>query len=172
MKRLPSHFTVSTVRSLMMTVCLVILLISIDQYTKQQIAISLNYGQDFPIADCLSFRYVVNHGVAFGMLSQVSIYQRLFLIGIAAIAVILGIIQWLIASSTIGRIAMVLIISGALGNVLDRMYLGYVIDFIDFHIGSWHFPIFNIADIYISLGAITIFMCHICERGIKVSRMG
>lgn len=101
-----------------------------------------------------------NTGAAFSFLHSASGWQNLLFGGLALIVSIV-IIYWLAKLSSRDRwlsIALCLILGGALGNAWDRMSYGYVIDFFDFHLGNWHFAIFNTADSAICVGAAMLFL--------------
>ena len=102
---------------------------------------------------------VYNPGAAFSFLSDAAGWQRFALIAVSLIAVAL-IIGLLARQSAQGlfRIALTLILGGALGNLWDRVAVGEVVDFLDFHLGAWHWPAFNVADSAITIGAILLIL--------------
>ena len=104
--------------------------------------------------------YVRNYGAAFSFLSDAGGWQRWFfaVLSTAVSAVITVWIFRLPKSKWIESLALALILGGALGNLYDRVMLGYVVDFLDFHWSGWHFPAFNIADSGISVGAILLIL--------------
>ena len=132
---------------------IIILLIAIDQISKLLV---LNYLKEIGslpiIQNVFHFTYVENRGAAFGMFQN---NQILFII-VALIASIYG-LYYLHTKKvdTVGKIGILLIISGALGNLIDRVRLGFVVDYFDFRI-IWNY-VFNIADIFVVLG--TILLC-------------
>jgi signal peptidase II len=98
-----------------------------------------------------------NHGVSFGLFNTSRASSLLF--ALAAVAIVLVLIGWLSrARSTIMAVAIGLVIGGALGNVVDRLRFGGVIDFLYFHAGSWYWPAFNLADTAIFLGVATMLL--------------
>jgi signal peptidase II len=100
---------------------------------------------------------VFNKGAAFSLLADAGGWQRLLFIGIAITAS--AWIGWLLrrhAGDRVFCLALALILGGALGNVVDRITIGAVVDFLDFHAGGWHWPAFNVADIAISCGAVLL----------------
>jgi signal peptidase II len=105
----------------------------------------------------LSFFNVVrahNTGAAFSFLANAGGWQRWFFTGIGVAAALF--IVWLLkahAGQKLFSFAMACILGGAIGNVVDRVLYGYVVDFLDFYYGGWHFPAFNVADSAISIGA-------------------
>ena len=126
--------------------------LAIDQITKY-IAVSTLQGNPsiHVIGDFLRFTYVENRGAAFGILQN----QRTFFI-ISTVVLVVFILAMIVFNKKITnftRISLVLILSGAIGNFIDRLRLGYVIDFIDVRFGSFYdFPVFNIADSCIVIG--------------------
>tara|TARA_R110001592_G_scaffold8867_2_gene47906 strand:+ start:2866 stop:3384 length:519 start_codon:yes stop_codon:yes gene_type:complete len=150
-KRLFTAFNNSGLRWLWLTLlCLVL-----DQVTKQWVASSFDLGESLNILPIFSITYVHNPGAAFSFLANQDGWQRWFFTAIAAIASIVFIV-WLAKtpkSQTILSIAFALMLSGAMGNLIDRVLFGYVIDFLDFHWSGNHFPAFNVADSMIFIGA-------------------
>ncbi len=126
-----------------------------DQISKYVAAKHLVYQQSVAIFPGLKLTLVHNTGAAFSFLSQAGGWQRWFFIVLTSI-VSLVLIYWL---STLSRqrrwlaAALALVLGGALGNLWDRIALGYVIDFIDVFYDQWHWPAFNLADSCISVGA-------------------
>ena len=128
----------------------------IDQTTKAWAVRRLRFGDDINvIPGFLNFAYAQNTGVAFSMLDDHGDAGRW---GLSAVAVIAGILVlyffWKTPRSD-DRIlgALALLLAGIIGNVTDRLRLGFVVDFIDVQFGSWHYPTFNVADIAIIMGA-------------------
>lgn len=126
-----------------------------DQLSKALLLYVLPLHDKIVLCPYLNFTLAYNHGAAFGFLATAGGWQRWFFVGLAAILVITGIIwtKRLQPNEKLSGIAFALIIGGALGNLADRIRVGYVVDFIDFYIGSWHWYTFNIADIAICVGA-------------------
>tara|TARA_B110000259_G_scaffold22562_1_gene23185 strand:+ start:2064 stop:2540 length:477 start_codon:yes stop_codon:yes gene_type:complete len=133
-----------------------IFLLIADQLAKYTITQNFLYGEYINIFPGLDFTLVHNTGAAFSFLSDAGGWQRwLFLIISLAASIVL--IVWLYrlkASQFFLSTSLALILGGALGNLYDRIFLGYVIDFIDFYYGIYHWPVFNIADASITLGAV------------------
>jgi signal peptidase II len=133
-------------------------LLVLDIGTKLIAMTHLTLHERVPVLPMLNWQLVYNDGAAFSMLSTAGGWQRWFLSGVA-IAVSIVIIMWLKRThdaTWVQKLGLACILGGALGNLADRVRFGYVIDFIDFHTNSWHFPAFNIADSAISLGAILL----------------
>jgi signal peptidase II len=139
----------------------------VDQFTKVLILGYYQLGDSTPVASFFNVVRVHNTGAAFSFLANAGGWQRwLFTgIGVAAAALIL----WLLkthAGQKLFAFAMASILGGAIGNVLDRVLYGYVVDFLDFHWRGWHFPAFNVADSAITLGA----ACLILDELMRVRR--
>ncbi len=129
---------------------LIFLIIGFDQWTKH---LALNYLGErdvFEVFPFLNFVLRWNTGVSFSFLSD---YPGMLLWLNTIIAS--GLIVWLFRTKSF---PITFIVAGAIGNILDRIFYGAVIDFIDFHIYSWHFAVFNIADSFISIGVVLLFI--------------
>jgi signal peptidase II len=132
-----------------------LLVIILDQFTKQLASSYLNYAEPLAVMPFFNLTLVHNTGAAFSFLSQAGGWQRWFFAAIALL-VSAGILLWLkrlSADKVWEALALALVLGGALGNVWDRIVLGHVVDFLDFYYGSWHWPAFNVADISIFIGA-------------------
>ena len=124
------------------------LLVSFDQITKDLVINKLELYESSNLLPFLNFTFVVNYGFAFGFLNSPSLNQ--FIVSLVILSIILYFLYLLI--KTLFRFSLVLILSGALGNFLDRMIRGFVIDFIDIYISDYHWPAFNLADSWITIG--------------------
>lgn len=137
-----------------------VVVLILDQCTKLLADTLITAHQSVELLPFLSLRMAYNYGAAFSFLGDASGWQRWFFIILAL--VVMGIlVAWLRrlpATDTSARLALVLILGGAAGNVIDRLVYGYVIDFIDVFYGSWHWPTFNIADSAISVGAFLLLL--------------
>lgn len=134
---------------------LAVLVIVLDQATKMYFSATMQLGESVSLLPVFSWTLAHNYGAAFSFLHDAGGWQRWFFAGIALV-VSGGILFWLKTLPANARFlacALVLVLGGALGNLYDRMMLGYVVDFIHVHYGTWHFPAFNIADCGISVGA-------------------
>ncbi|WP_243831483.1 signal peptidase II [Thiosulfativibrio zosterae] len=142
------------------TLWLAVLLIIIDQLTKYWANSVLTEGVPVPIMDHLNMTLVYNHGAAFSFLADMGGWQRWFFTALA-VGVSGFLLFWLKRlpnAWTAEVIALNLILSGALGNLIDRVLFGKVTDFVDFYIGTWHYATFNVADIAISVGAFLLIL--------------
>ena len=127
----------------------------LDQCSKLIADSLLQFNQPVPLLPFLDLRKVYNPGAAFSFLSDASGWQRWFFVGLT-LFVSLVLIVWLRrlqAGQERLALALALILGGAAGNLIDRVVYGYVIDFIDLYYGNWHWPVFNLADSAITLGA-------------------
>lgn len=134
---------------------LVVVMIAIDRYSKYWVMSHLSFFEPMRILPFFNFTLAYNTGAAFSFLHAASGWQHWVLGGLALIvsAVVLVWLSRLPARNWWLNISLCLIMAGALGNAIDRALYGYVVDFLDFHIGAWHFAIFNIADSAICVGA-------------------
>lgn len=141
------------------------ILVIIDQFTKFMITQSMAYQGMRPIIDdFLSFHYVRNTGSAFSMFADKSWgITMLSIISMIALAVMLFLAYFVLYKFRSRRLSIILLFlsAGTLGNLIDRVRLDYVIDFIRFDFGSYTFPIFNVADIYVTCSCILLAICII-----------
>ena len=131
----------------------------LDQFTKMQVVQNLYLGQRNELTVFFNLVHVRNYGAAFSFLSEAGGWQRWFLTFVSAVASMV-IVYWIKKSDEkkyLETLSLIIILGGALGNFYDRLILGYVIDFLDFHWSGVHFPAFNIADTAITIGA-TLFI--------------
>lgn len=138
-----------------------------DQISKSEAVAYLHLvGQSHQLFPFLSFTLAHNPGAAFSFLGHAGGWQRWFFI-VLTIIVCLLLIIWLRGvplSQKLSPFALSLVIGGAVGNLCDRITLGYVNDFIDFHLGTWHYPTFNLADSAISVGVVLLLLSLLFER--------
>jgi signal peptidase II len=116
--------------------------------------------ESIPVVPGFSITYAHNYGAAFSFLSDAGGWQRWFF-AILAATISIGIIIWikrLKPKETLSAISLSLILGGAIGNLIDRVMYGYVIDFLDVYYQSYHWPVFNIADSAITVGV--VFMLY------------
>lgn len=128
--------------------------IGFDQITKWAVQQTMVFGQSVPILPFFNLVLVYNPGAAFSFLSSASGWQReLFIaIGVAASALIVHLLRRH-RGDAMFCFALSLILGGAIGNVIDRLHLGAVVDFLDVHLAGYHWPAFNLADSAITCGA-------------------
>lgn len=143
-----------TTRSMLRWLWLSAVVIMLDQATKYLAGSLLDYGVPVPVLPFFNLTLVHNPGAAFSFLAGASGWQRWFFIGIALVVsvFIVGWVKRLSPRENWLAAALALILGGAIGNVIDRVMYGYVVDFIDLYYGAWHWPAFNIADSAITVG--------------------
>ena len=146
---------------------LAFVILLIDQFTKVLIVGFYQLGDSTTVTSFFNVVRVHNSGAAFSFLAGSSGWQRWFftVIGLAAATLIV----WLLKSHSGQKLfacALACILGGAIGNVIDRLLYGYVVDFLSFHWNHWHFPAFNVADSAITIGA----ACLILDELIRVRR--
>lgn len=132
-----------------------VIVLLIDQLTKITILKLFSYGQSLPITSFFNLVLVYNKGAAFSFLAAQGGWQRWFFtaLGIGAALFIVYLLKKH-AGQRMFCWALALILGGAIGNVIDRIAYGHVIDFLDFYVGNWHWPAFNVADSAICIGAV------------------
>lgn len=135
-----------------------VVVLALDQAGKWLALEKLVLHESVPLAPFLNLTLVYNKGAAFGFLSSASGWQNLLFVGIALVAtgVILYLLRRLGATDRFMAVALMLILGGAIGNLIDRLAYGHVVDFIDVYYGTWHWPAFNVADSAITVGAVMI----------------
>ena len=139
--------------------------IGLDQLTKWLIQQVLVFGQSIRVLPFFNLVLVYNPGAAFSFLSSAPGWQRELFVGIALAASAL--ILYLMRKHAHDRLfcfALSLILGGALGNVIDRLWLGAVVDFLDVHAFGYHWPAFNLADAAIVLGVAAIVLEALLQR--------
>jgi signal peptidase II len=146
----PRHFAAW----LALAACVVLL----DQATKWAITGAMRPGEARALAPFFNLVLTFNRGAAFSFLSDAGGWQREFFIAVALIATVIILVLLWRSSAQLYRAGLTLILGGALGNLWDRMVLGQVVDFLDFHALGWHWPAFNVADSAITLGAALIIL--------------
>ena len=137
-----------------------LILVIADQLTKMMVLGSLKLYESIEITSFFSLTHVHNYGAAFSFLADEDGWQQYFLVSISVIASI-AIILWMRKTSTkqpYKLIALSLILSGAIGNLIDRAVFGFVIDFINLHYQDFYWPVFNVADTAITLGVILLLL--------------
>lgn len=131
-----------------------LLIIVADQITKVYFDTQLTYGERWPVLPFFDFTLLYNTGAAFSFLADGQGWQRWLFTAIAlgATALIINLLRRS-PTQTLFCTSLMCILGGAVGNVIDRIQHGHVIDFLLFYWNTWYFPAFNVADIAISLGA-------------------
>ena len=145
----------SSARQVLVWGMLAALLLILDQYTKHIASRVLDYGEQIYVTPFLNWTLLHNTGAAFSFLADAGGWQNL-LFSVLAIGVSIFIVCWLTTtprSAPWQALALALVLSGALGNLYDRLTLGYVVDFIQVYYDKWSWPAFNVADSAIFVGA-------------------
>ena len=144
---------------------IILTIFSIDRLTKIYLINLQNVGTDvdFYIYPFLNFYLVWNTGIGFGLVSmEASVYYHILTLIIVIINI--GLIFLLMKSKGIYTYLITFVIGGSLGNLFDRIYYYAVPDFIDFHLGNYHWFIFNVADIFISVGIIGLIIVELLRK--------
>ena len=153
--------------SLWLWLSLALLVLVIDQLTKWLIVGQFVLGDSRPVTSFFNLVRAHNSGAAFSFLAQAGGWQRWFFtgIGLAASALMVWMLRAHPGQKLFG-FAIACILGGAIGNVIDRLVHGYVVEFLDVHWAGWHFPAFNAADSAITLGA----ACLLLDELLRVKR--
>lgn len=134
----------------------IISIIVLDQITKYIVMHSIRPHQIIPVTKFFNITYIHNKGMVFGIMGNSSLSPFLF-IGASILAIIILILWSLRPGNNLWiNTGLSLVIGGAIGNLIDRIVFGGVIDFLDFHIGRYHWPAFNVADTAITIGTIIL----------------
>lgn len=144
-------------RSVFLPIVIIVVLVAADQLIKNAIVYYMPLGDRIGLLPFLSLYHTQNSGIAFSMLSS---FHDWGLIGLT-VAVILFVfwLWWGTAQDRfLANMGYLLVISGALGNLIDRLRFHYVTDYILFHVGDWSFAVFNLADAFITVGAALIIL--------------
>ena len=155
-------------KSFLINISFIFLIFLFDRVSKIYV-INLDkklLGSEIFSSKYLNISLIWNEGIAFGLLSfdQENLYNLLTLL---IILIILIIFRMILKSSGLKKIALMMILGGALGNVIDRILYKAVPDFIDFHVGNFHWFIFNVSDIFITLGVIGMVILELIDNSKK-----
>jgi signal peptidase II len=137
-----------------------VVVVVLDQFSKLWADSALELHRSIELIPSLAIRKVYNSGAAFSFLGDASGWQRWFFIALALLVVSV-LIVWLYRlqkNQLRMALALSLVLGGAVGNLIDRVLYGYVIDFIDVYYASWHWPTFNVADSAITVGAALLLL--------------
>ena len=133
---------------------LALLILILDQLTKAWMLVVFQPYEVLAVLPVFNLTLVFNEGAAFSFLHDAGGWQRWFFIGLTSV-ISVGLLVWLLrlkASERLTGFSLALILGGALGNLVDRLRMGKVTDFLDFHWQQWHWPAFNLADSAITGG--------------------
>ncbi len=147
-------FSTSSSNTLLPWLGIAAIIILFDQLTKITINKLFTFGESYPVTSFFNLVLAYNKGAAFSFLADQGGWQRYFFTALGIGAALF--IVYLLKRNAGQRLfcwALALILGGAVGNVIDRILYGHVIDFLDFHVSGWHWPAFNVADSAIMLGA-------------------
>ncbi len=151
--------TINFKKNLLINPLLIFLIFLVDRISKIYV---INLDKKFLGSEIFSSKFlniylVWNEGIAFGLLSfnQENLYN---LITLLIILIVFFIFAMILKSDGLKKLALIMILGGALGNIFDRIFYKAVPDFIDFHIGNFHWFIFNLADIFITLGVLIMIL--------------
>jgi len=152
---------------------IILCLLVCDQVSKSMINHSVPYGSHITvIKGFFNISHVHNRGAVFGVFNQPGNSLVFYVLTIASLAAFAVVVYYFIkvpTSETLLKFSLSLVIAGALGNSLDRLFRGYVIDFLDFHINDLHWPSFNVADSCITIGAVLMVYLLLFRREVKCS---
>ncbi|MBR3862179.1 MAG: signal peptidase II [Clostridia bacterium] len=144
----------------LLPILLVAGVVALDQISKVLVLHFMYEGQIVLIPDVLRFTYVENRGMAFGLLSD---HRWVFLVLSTVGIVLMCLYLWYYAKTTLSRVGLSLVIAGGIGNMIDRMVLGFVVDFIDFCAFDFWVWVFNIADAAVCVGAAIFILDLVLE---------
>lgn len=143
-----------------------LIVVLLDQLTKWLAVGLLDPYRPLPLVANLNLTLMFNEGAAFSLLADAGGWQRWLFSGFAlVVSLLLGI--WLLrleARERLMALALSLVLGGAVGNLIDRLRTGRVVDFIDFYVGDWHWPAFNVADSAISLGVALLLLGSVLQK--------
>ncbi len=145
-------------------------LVLVDQLSKLAVLARFQLGESLEITSFFNLVLVYNPGAAFSFLAAAGGWQKWFFVALA-----LGISAWIIRmllahpEQKRQNLALTLILGGALGNVIDRVAYGAVVDFLDFHLAGWHWPAFNVADSGITVGAVLLVLDQLLQSRTRAS---
>ncbi len=149
-----------------------VLVLVLDQASKIFASQTLVLHSPMPVFPFFNLTLMHNTGAAFSFLAHAGGWQRWFFT-LIAIAVSVGIVVWLRRlerQQVWSAVALTLVLGGALGNAWDRLWLGYVVDFLDLYYQQWHWPAFNIADMAISAGMVMLVLEALFPRLNRIGR--
>jgi signal peptidase II len=137
----------------------------LDQSSKAWLVDAFRLGESLPLTSFFNLVFVFNAGASFSFLADAGGWQRWFFLALA-----LGISVWLLlllrqhAAERLVPAGVAMILGGAVGNAIDRLRYGAVVDFLDFHAAGWHFPAFNVADSAITVGVVLMLWRELLQK--------
>ena len=157
--------TKNLTKNFYISLLIVFLVYALDRISKSYIIYldKINNGSDIFLSSYLNISLIWNKGIAFGLFSfEKSHFYNVLSTAIAFVILIL--ITMAVKNTGFKRYSLLIIIGGALGNLFDRVFFSAVPDFIDFHIGEFHWFIFNVSDIFITLGVIAMIILELIDK--------
>lgn len=143
-------------------------ILALDRVTKIAIAETMPYrASESVIGGFFNLVHVRNRGIAFSLFADAAPWFRdvvLPVVSVVAIVAIVATLRQRAMTHPLSRIALALILAGAAGNLYDRLLYGYVTDFLDFYVGDYHWPAFNVADSALTVGAILLVLDSFADR--------
>jgi len=137
------------------------LVVVLDQWSKQIAEAAMDLGDGFVVTSWFNWALAYNEGAAWSFLSNAGGWQRWFFV-VLSIAVSIALVVWISRvwrNEKVLALSLALVLGGAVGNLIDRVLYGHVIDFIQWHYNGWYFPTFNVADMSITAGAAVMIWC-------------
>ena len=139
-----------------------VLVVALDQVTKLLIRRQFElYDTSVVIPNLFSLTRIHNTGAAYGLLDNTDLPFKTVLLALISVAALVGLVMFAVSLPEVHRLAragVALVVGGAIGNLIDRVWLGYVVDFLDVYRGTWHFWAFNVADSAITIGMALIIL--------------
>lgn len=140
-------------------------IIAVDFATKAWVLSAFHLHESMAVASFFNFVLVMNPGASFSFLADAGGWQKWFFIVLAlAISIWLFVLIRRHAAERLMPTSLALVLGGALGNVIDRIRFGAVVDFLDFHVAGWHWPAFNVADSAISVGVLLLLWQQLTHK--------
>ncbi len=136
-------------------------IVVLDQWSKQIAEATMSLGDSLQVSSWFNWALAYNEGAAWSFLSDAGGWQRWFFV-VLTFVVSIALIVWIYRSwrsEALLAFSLSLVLGGAIGNLIDRLLYGHVIDFIQWHYGGWYFPTFNVADMSITAGAAIMIWC-------------
>ena len=138
------------------------LIVALDQLTKLLIRRQFElYDTSVIVPNLFSLTRIHNTGAAYGLLDNTDLPFKTALLALISVAALIGLVMFAVSLPEVHRLArmgVALVVGGAIGNLIDRVWLGYVVDFLDLYRGTWHFWAFNVADSAITIGMALIIL--------------
>lgn len=139
-----------------------------DQAIKYGVTQRMQLLESLPIFSGFNWVYVLNPGAAFSFLANAGGWQRYFFTVVAVVvSVVLLLMLWRGVGSKVEALAYALLIAGAMGNAVDRMRIGAVVDYLDFYWRAWHWPAFNLADIWVVSAAMLLLLSALQHQSLS-----